>query len=54
MKKIYTKPEIELVEYKANDVIMTASSVFTGLDNDVAWLDSWITAGGSGIQDMLN
>lgn len=39
MKKTYTKPEIELVEYVAEDVLMTS-----GLkDNDVAWLGSWST-----------
>lgn len=40
MKKTYTKPEIELVEYVAEDVLMT-SPVAVLKDNDVAWLDSW-------------
>ena len=39
MKKSYTKPEIELVEYVADDVIMTVSA--QSLDNDQAWLDAW-------------
>lgn len=40
MKKTYTKPEIELVEYVAEDVLMTSGTL---KDNDVAWLNSWST-----------
>ena len=54
MKKNYTKPEIEMVEYKANDVIMAASGVVASLDNDVQWLSSWtVSARSSGLNGML-
>jgi len=53
MKKNYTKPEIEMVEYKANDVIMTASGVAASLDNDVQWLSSWTVNANSGSLNSL-
>ncbi len=40
MKKTYIKPEIELVEYVAEDVLMTSGTVMMK-DNDQAWLNSW-------------
>lgn len=39
MKKSYIKPEIELVEYVANDVIMNVSATLG--DNDQTWLSAW-------------
>ena len=55
MKKNYTKPEIELVEYVAEDVLMTSGTV-SNLDNEVAWLTSWSTAigGVSSLDNKLN
>ena len=41
MKKSYTKPEIEMVEYKANDVIMLSTGNY---DNNLAWLTAWSTS----------
>lgn len=43
MKKTYTKPEVELVEYVAEDVLMTSSGTVVMKDNDVKWLESWST-----------
>ncbi len=38
MKKLYSKPEIEVIEYVAEDVLMTSG--LNTKDNDISWLDT--------------
>lgn len=37
MKKLYSKPEIEVIEYVAEDVLMVSLNT---QDNDISWLDT--------------
>ena len=39
MKKLYSKPEIEVIEYVAEDVLMISG--LNTKDNDIAWLTAW-------------